>query len=104
MPAQVVTDAGKTVLQAGDNPIPGSFPRADAVHQVKRRTLALDTITDVYCCHNACLRRFRLRRRRGVKMRHDFFGETLDRFQYFRLFDTEVYIHDKSIDPGFGIG
>ena len=101
MSTQVVADTGKTLIQAGNDFIPGGFARTYAVHQVKRWTLTLDTITDVYGRHS---RLTDSADRYGAEMRHNFFGEAWDRFQYFRLFDTEIHIHDKSIDPGFRVG
>ena len=39
-----------------------------------------------------------------VEMRHDFFGEALNRIEHFALLDAKVNIHDESVDTRLRVG
>ena len=49
MAAEIEAHAGELVAERGDDGIPRHRARADAVHHVERRPLALDPIGDFYC-------------------------------------------------------
>jgi hypothetical protein len=51
MTPQIVTDAGKVLLQAVNKFVPGGLAGTDTMHHVQGRTLSFDTIADIDSGH-----------------------------------------------------